>query len=601
MEVNQACREYLGHKTKDVVGKQFSEAFASIPGFEIQYQNLRDLRREITDGGGRTFEVMVKEFKFGRAATMGNMVVMHDITERKKMEEVLRKAEAQKKIAESERRYRMVVDNQTEAIVSFRPDGSVTFTNSVLEKSLDRMGIRVKDLNIFDHPNVWESKGLDKFIASISRTNPAGEFEQTINMPDGASRQLLWRAKGIFDGVGTLQEVQAVGIDITRMRQFEIELAKNQRLESLGVLAGGIAHDFNNMLVAIVNNTEIAMLDKTVDEKHVHRLQESVNSAMRAKKLTQQLLTFSKGGAPIKEDVNLISLIRSSVDFVLAGSQISVLYDIDEGLRKVSADPGQIEQVINNLVLNAVQAMPQGGRIYIMAGNFRNKDLDPDLVEEGPWVQIRITDEGVGIPKENLSRIFDPFYTTKDSGHGLGLSTVNSIVKNHGGNIKVESEVGKGTTMIVSLPALKEYSQSPWQMNQEVNVGQRGRILIMDDEEPILDVLADMLIGFGYQVGCVRCGEEAITSYREALSSGRPYDGMIMDLTIRGGMGGKEAIKGILSLDPKARVIVSSGYSNDPIMAHPHEYGFRDVLTKPFTMRDLSEKLLSVLNPEVEN
>jgi CheY-like chemotaxis protein len=285
---------------------------------------------------------------------------------------------------------------------------------------------------------------------------------------------------------------------------------------------------------------------------------------------------------------------------MLAGSQVSAFYDIDDRLHKVSADPSQIEQVINNLVINAVQAMPHGGRIYIMAGNARIKKLDPDSFEDGPSVQIRIIDEGVGIPKENLDKIFDPFYTTKDYGSGLGLSTVNSIVKNHGGYIKVESEIGKGTTMCVILPALEEDRPSPRPMKLEMNVAQYGRILVMDDEEPVLDVMADMLDGFGYQADCVRCGEEAIASYREALSKGRPFDGMIMDLTIRGGMGGKEAIKEILALDPRAKVIVSSGYSNDPIMAHPQEYGFQDVLTKPFTMQDLSEKLSSVLKPKVE-
>ena len=283
-----------------------------------------------------------------------------------------------------------------------------TFPDSVFQRmgELGFLGL--------DKPEQYGGQGGDYYSAlvlaeEITNANSGGlamgvavhtdmampPFEQTINMPDGGSRQLLWRAKGIFDSLGTLQEVQAVGIDITRMRQFEIELARNQKLESLGVLAGGIAHDFNNMLVAIVNNTEIVMLDKSVDEKHIHRLKESVNSAMRARKLTQQLLTFSKGGAPIKEHVDLISLIHSSVDFVLAGSRISVLYDIDEGLRKVSADPGQVEQVINNLVLNAVQAMPRGGRIYVMAGNVRAQELSPESLDAGPWVQLRITDEGV--------------------------------------------------------------------------------------------------------------------------------------------------------------------------------------------------------------
>ena len=205
----------------------------------------------------------------------------------------------------------------------------------------------------------------------------------------------------------------------------------------------------------------------------------------------------------------------------------------------------------------------------------------------------------MGIPKENLDKIFDPFFTTKDYGSGLGLSTISSIVKNHGGVIEVESEIGKGTTMIVSLPALEGNTQEPREMRPELNFGHHGRILVMDDEEPILDVMADMLDRLGYQADCVRCGEEAIVLYREALSNGRPFDGMVMDLTIRGGMGGKEAIKEILALDPKARVIVSSGYSNDPIMANPQEYGFRDFLAKPFTMQDLSSRVSAMIGEKV--
>ncbi len=595
MVLNQACKEYLGDQAKEVIGKPFPDVFATIPYFKgLPYPtDIRDLPREVTDPHGRSFEVNIKEYKIGYTASLGNLVVLHELTERKKIEELMRKAEAQEKLAESERKYRMVVDNQTEAIVSFRPDGKVTFANRVVEQYLAKIGIPLSELNVYQFPTFWDSRGLNKFISAMTPGNPVGEYEHVISRPDGRTQNILWRAKGIYDGAGSLQEVQAVGIDITERQRLEQEMARNQKLESLGVLAGGIAHDFNNMLASIVSNTEIAMLEHPEDAKYVLRLQEAVSSAMRARNLTQQLLTYSKGGQPIKEVVDLKALVPSTVEFVLAGSQFVPVYDIDSGLHMISADPIQIEQVINNLVINAMQAMPRGGNLFI---EMRNFDSDILHSEDGnrSHIVIEIKDEGGGIHPDHMDKIFDPFFTTKATGTGLGLSTVRSIVRNHGGIVTVDSRVGAGTKFSIVLPATEDDAQPSIEILR-VDMKRQGSILVMDDEESILDVLQTMLESFGYLVECAKTGEEAIKAYRRRLSEGRPFDAVIMDLTIRGGMGGKEAIHEIRSMDPDARVIVSSGYSNDPIMAHPREYGFADVLQKPFTMNDLSTKIDGVM------
>jgi len=599
MDLNQACQDYLMVRSDAVVGKSFAETFSIITGLYPQYDPDGSMRlpTEVIDSAGRAFEVKVKGIKFKRLK--GNLVVLHDLTERKKIEELMREAETQEKIAESERRYRMVVENQTEAILSFRPDGTVTFANLVLEKSLGHLGIGTKDLNVYANPDKWDTQKLKKTVDGLTETNPVGELDLIVKRPDGSDLDVLWRTKGIFDNNGRLLEIQGVGIDITQRRRMEQEMARNQKLESLGVLAGGIAHDFNNMLASIVSNIEIAMDQLPEDKRPKHRLEESVRSAMRARHLTHQLLTFSKGGTPIKEEVDLNSLIRSSVDFVLAGSKVSAAYDLEENLRSISADPSQIEQMINNLVINAVQAMPTGGHLYIKARNLSPDEMERLPAENNAYIRFDVTDAGVGIPEENLAKIFDPFFTTKETGTGLGLSTVKSIVQNHGGTVLVDTKVGKGTTMSVILPAIEKRKVSPASIAR-LDVARTGSILVMDDDEPILDVMGTMLEKFGYEAVCVENGEEAISAYKERLSSAQPFNMVIMDLTIRGGMGGKEAIKEILALDPKARVIVSSGYSNDPIMANPHEYGFLDVLQKPFTMKDLSSKISLVMEQKAE-
>ncbi len=380
--------------------------------------------------------------------------------------------------------------------------------------------------------------------------------------------------------------------DVTDKHQFEQEILKMSKLESLSVLAGGIAHDFNNLLTAIMGNLSIAKIKMPEDAQSYPILEKIEHAAQRAVDLTRQLLAFSKGGEPIKEVTSIVDLIRETVSFILAGSGVNCEFDIQDELWPVDIDTGQISQVLNNIVINAMQAMPEGGTIRIVAGNIEGKTDVP--LPEGKYVAFSISDEGPGIPKKILSKIFDPYFTTKEYGTGLGLASSYSIIKRHGGHIKVDSQEGEGTTFRIYLRASSQEAENR-QDNYQGSPQQSGRILIMDDEEYICDVSSHMLEYLGYNVKCVKMGEEAIDEYKKALEENNPFGAVIMDLTIPGGMGGKEAVKELLKIDPEVNAIVSSGYSNDPIMANHRAYGFKDVITKPFRLSDITRVLNRVL------
>lgn len=537
---------------------------------------LEDDVKKIEKGGpnGGHLTLSGRDEIFSLSEEINSMI---DSIERRSFE--LRESEARyKSIMEQSVVAIFIVDLEQEAIVRVNP----AFENLFGYSREEIKGIGLSSISTSD------SLSIGDILKGVSKEHPVVGREVTLRNRRGEDLDVEISGSEIeYEGHRALS---VIAWDVTERHRLERELARNQKLESLGVLAGGIAHDFNNMLASIVSNIEIAK-GQSDNELSKQRLDESVRSAMRAKHLTQQLLTFSKGGQPIKEVLDLAPLLHQSTEFVLAGSNVTAEYSIDQDLGNVNADPVQIEQVINNLVINAVQSMPDGGHLDIKASNMPDDETDI-LVKPGKYVRIDVKDEGIGIPAKDLERIFDPFYTTKEKGSGLGLSTVRSIVKNHGGVVLVESKPANGTTFSVILPsALGEGCARPTPNTLAVEVASRGRILVMDDEEPILDVLRIMLEDFGHDVVCVRTGEEATIAYRDALAIGSPFNSVIMDLTIKGGMGGKDAIKAILALNPKARVIVSSGYSNDPIMANPHEYGFWDILSKPFSMQDLSSKI----------
>ena len=383
--------------------------------------------------------------------------------------------------------------------------------------------------------------------------------------------------------------------DITDKRKTEAELLRTEKLRSLGILAGGIAHDFNNILAAILCNIQLAMLKLKKNEDISTYLANTMETTRKASALTKQLLTFSKGGAPVKKDATLNELIKETAEFVLRGTKTKAEFFIPGDLWAASIDIGQISQVIHNMVINAQQAMPQGGIVKIQAQNTvmeANSRFKP-----GRYIMITIQDQGIGISPANLPKIFDPFFTTKKDGNGLGLATSYSIVTKHNGYIEVESREGSGTSFFVYLPALEIKVPQP-KSNGEVEVSVDGyKILIMDDELNILHAVGEMLTCYGYRVVLTTDGAEAIILHKQAMMSNEPFDAIIMDLTVPGGMGGQEAIAQLRDFDPQVKVVISSGYADDPIMAHYEQYGFVGVVTKPYKIDELNEVLLKAINP----
>jgi CheY-like chemotaxis protein len=380
-------------------------------------------------------------------------------------------------------------------------------------------------------------------------------------------------------------------LDITEKKKLEEEVLRTKKLESIGVLAGGIAHDFNNILSGILGNISLARLYSDETSRSVELLLEAEKAVARARDLTQQLLTFSKGGVPVLRASSVMEVIRDSTNFVLRGSKVTCRFSAPLELWSVMIDPGQIGQVVHNLILNSEQAMPMGGAIEVTAENRSVAADSEQLLEPGNYVRITLRDEGTGIHPDHLAKVFDPFFTTKHKGSGLGLATAHSIIEKHHGHITVQSEMGSGTTFTIHLPASVEKVETTGQI-EPVDLAGQGRILLMDDEQMIRDVAGMMLEKLGYEVEYSVDGAHALETYRTSTT---PFDAVILDLTVPGGKGGRETISELLSLDPSARVIVSSGYSNDPTLADYEQLGFAGVIVKPYDIEELGKILQIVL------
>ncbi len=420
------------------------------------------------------------------------------------------------------------------------------------------------------------------------------EMETGLKMTDRQNKNMLiaLSAAPIRDELSRLIGAAIVFRDITEKHKMEEELLKTQKLESISIFAGGIAHDFNNLLTGILGNVSLGKHNIDDRAKLQRRLDEIENASIRAKDLTQQLLTFSRGGIPIKKTTSIVQLVMESAKFVLSGSNVKCEYFIDDYVSTVEADEGQMNQVFNNIIINARQVMPEGGIININIYN-EKISVSGDQNQVGDYVHIDIKDHGTGIPKENLGRIFDPFFTTKEKGNGLGLATSYSIIKKHDGSISVNSEMGKGTVFTILIPA-SEYTIKTAPDNDENRFKGTGKILIMDDEEIILSVSSEMVEMLGYEPVAAKDGTEVVIKYSEALESGSPFDFVIMDLTIPGGTGGREAVAKLRELDPGVRAIVSSGYSNDPVMSDYKNYGFSGIIVKPYKLEELRTLLQSM-------
>lgn len=387
--------------------------------------------------------------------------------------------------------------------------------------------------------------------------------------------------------------------DITEHMQMEAEILKARKLESVGVLAGGIAHDFNNILSGLFGNIELARMKLPKEHAAYRNIQIAIQAFDRATQLTQQLLTFAKGGTPQLEAASMEEIIRESINLNLSGSNVRGVLNLSDTLWQVKVDKGQISQVISNLTINAKQSMPNGGTLTIDAENVKDSKYSDRTNLSGNYLKIKIRDEGVGISDKYIEQIFDPYFTTKQSGSGLGLATAHSVITQHDGHISVDSKVGEGTTFTLYLPADKA---SPYlaDTTQTFITGKpkscSGHILVMDDDEPVRELLSSMLESYGYIVDVAADGKEALNKYISASKSNNSFDVVIMDLTIPGGMGGKEAIAKFTAMDPKVKVIVSSGYSTDPIMANYGNYGFSGRLAKPFKLADMGKEVSRVID-----
>ncbi|HSM92448.1 MAG TPA: ATP-binding protein [Anaeromyxobacteraceae bacterium] len=513
------------------------------------------------------------------------------------------KTRAQESVAEREAHVRLLLESTAEAIYGIGPDGLCTFCNPTCARLLGYASpeeLIGRNVHALVHHSTAEGERLAESDCRIYQTFRDGQGyhsdDERLWRADGTSFPVeLWSYPMIREG-GVAGAVVTF-LDLTERRRLEGELLTMRKLESLGVLAGGIAHDFNNLLMGILGNLSLAREELRNPVEAGELIRAAEQATLRTRALTQQLLTFSRGGVPVKKVLQVRPVVEDASRFALSGSSVRAEHDFANDLLPVEADAGQLGQVIHNLVLNAVQAMPHGGVIRISTANVVLRPEQVPSLPAGPYVRIQVADQGEGIRPEHLGRIFDPYFTTKAGGHGLGLATVYSIARKHGGHVTVASRRGEGTTFTVYLPATSRPLPAPPTAGDVPSAPRdRGRVLVMDDEPAVRKVAMTMLAKLGYEVDGAANGAEAVASVRDARGRGQPFDLLLMDLTVPGGMGGVEAMRQIRAFDPEVLGVATSGYSNDPVMAACEEYGFAGTVAKPYTVSDLTEAVARAMD-----
>ncbi len=517
----------------------------------------------------------------GRPAGLASIL---DITDRKKAEEEL---------FEEKEKLRITLQSIGDGVIATDTDGRVVIINETAQhltgySQSEAMNKHLSEIFVIVHE--LSDKPLDNPVDKVLSTGHVYELSNhtVLVAKDGTRRVIADSAAPIKDKAGNILGVVLVFRDMTEKLQLIEQIQRAQKLESIGLLAGGIAHDFNNILEGVFGYIGLAnayVSDSTVSEM----LANALKSIQRAKGLTGQLLTFSKGGQPVKKVQSIIPLLQDTVQFAISGSNVKAQFHIDDSPDNAEIDYNQISQVIQNIVINAVQAMPMGGTITIGAGNISFAKGEHPLLQ-GDYIRVTIADQGVGIPKEVLPKIFDPFFTTKSIGQGLGLATSYSIIARHQGTIEVESEPGKGTTFYIYIPATKKEPAQQKKV-EERKVLKGGRVLVLDDEPMMREIMLKFLAHLGFSAVAVDDGRDAINMYIKEKESGTPFNALIFDMTIKGGMGGKDAIEEIRKFDKDIPAFVMSGYHEDPVLAHPRDYGFNGGLCKPFTLEELEAML----------
>ncbi len=515
-----------------------------------------------------------------------------------------RRKQTEKALRESEERYRLLAETAKEIILTFDLDGRVTYANKAWsEKSgytqAETLGKGVEDLVPGD-----ELRGLKERLAEREPSEKEPALYEADFLDKRGNRISLEITSSPLIKHDKPSGLLLTARDIRERKEMEKERLRIQKLESIGTLAAGIAHDFNNILTGILINVDLAQMDLDPQDKKYNNLSDAKKACMNAKDLTRQFITFSKGGAPMKRTGSIIETVKDSVNLALAGSDVTWKCSLPDDLWLVEFDESQIRQAIHQLVTNAKEAMPKGGTIKVQGENVtisldnREKKMGLRHVKN---VKISIQDQGVGIPEEHLPEIFDPYFSTKEAGRqkgmGLGLTTTFSIIKRHDGHITVESELGTGTTIHIYLPASKK--ESPEKKVKGKSLPVKGKVLVMDDDDMIRDTTAQVLNNLGHDVSLSKDGREAIDLYQRAMEAGEPFDAVILDLTIRAGMGGKEALKRLLEIDREVKAIVSSGYLDDPIITNFSQHGFSDAIAKPYNIKRLKEAIDKILREKI--
>lgn len=602
LDVNRAAVELYGYSYDELLLQSIGSLSSGEPPHDLEHgvrkvalamtqgPQLFEWRAKRQNGDLLWVEVALRYTEFSDRKYV--IAVVRDVSMRKAAEVAL---------AAEKERLAVTLRSIGDGVITTDIDGIIVLINKVAEELTGWSCEEAAGKPLTEVFNIVSEKTRQRCENPATRVLAGGEIIALANHTvliarDGTEYSIADSGAPIRDENSEVVGVVLVFRDVTGEKRKEEDLAKGRKLESVGVLAGGIAHDFNNILTAIVGNINLALHFSKPEEKIYALLQDAEKASLRARDLTRQLLTFSKGGEPIKELAAIKDIIEDSARFVLRGSNVSCNFYCDGDLWPVEIDQGQVSQVIQNMIINAGQAMPEGGEVNVHCSNVAREQCRELHLVPRDYLRITIQDSGIGMADTLLEKIFDPYFTTKQEGSGLGLAVSHSIISKHDGYIKVESEPGRGTTFTLYLPAErdKEFVVAVPQEAADEMCGQ-AKIMIMDDDEMVRSVAETMLRYFGYEVIQARDGEEAIVFYREALESGTPIDLTIMDLTVPGGMGGQEAVREIHKIDPQAKVIVSSGYSNDPIMANYRDHGFLAAIVKPFQLHDFRVTLRRVL------
>ena len=585
---------------KESAGWKISHSSISIPYHLVREGEVYPLK-ELVDRN-KFLEELVAErtTQLSRAndeLQQKNAELAREISEHMRAEEALRESEAY---------YRLLTEGASDVVWKLDRDYRFTYISPADERLRGYRADEVIGHHVFEWFDEEGIATIKKMALQREEAERRGTrvgtqtFEARHRCKDG---RWLWgeiNSTAERDAHGAITGFHGMTREITERKEREKELLKIEQLESLGALAGGIAHDFNNILTGIMGNISFAQMSLDATHRSYKPLAEAEKASVRAGELAHQLLTFARGGEPVKKLLSLLHLVNEAVSLVLSGSNVKGTIEIPNSIHAIEADARQMNQVFHNIIVNATQAMPEGGTLAVSAENVTLYDTNAMTLPAGSYVRLSFADQGCGISDAALKRIFAPYFTTSSTGKGLGLASAHSIVKKHGGHIGVSSVMDKGTAFTILLPSIGE-AYPPDQADpgaQATGSHMGGAILVMDDEEVIRDLTMNLLECLGYQATSCENGTEAIAQFEAARGSGIPFSAVIMDLTIPGGMGGREAAQRILAIDPKACLIVSSGYSDDPVMSDYRTYGFSGAIAKPYKMTEFGQLLRSILSAQ---